>query len=352
MSTGEVHTAVYPVTDQGAQAALQQAAQVLRRGGLVAFPTETVYGLGADGTDPEAVARIYRAKGRPSDNPLIVHIADPADLQPLVTEIPPLAKLLMERFWPGPLTLVLPRSPLIPDATAGGLPTVGVRMPNHPVARELIRLAGVPVAAPSANISGKPSPTDALHVLEDLKDRVEIILDGGETGVGLESTVLDLTTQPPTLLRPGGVTIDQLEEVCGRIAVDPAVNGQAVERPRAPGMKYAHYAPRAALYLVEGDPSEAYSEMRSLIAKLEAEGHRVGVMHTSEARGQFQADVALEVGSRANLREVATTLFSTLRAFDRHEVDVVVAEGVPLDGIGLAVMNRLRKAAAGRILHV
>lgn len=352
MATQAIDTRLLNAAGAGAEEALADAARILRAGGLVAFPTETVYGLGADATNPEAVQRIYEAKGRPSDNPMIVHIADPADLAPLVSEVPSAAEKLMARFWPGPLTLVLPRSMLVPDVVTGGLETVAVRLPDHPLARRLIELAGVPVAAPSANLSGRPSPTTARHVWEDLHGKVEAIVDGGSTGVGVESTVVDVTRRPPVLLRPGGVTIVQLRQVVGPVQVDPAVHGQAVERPLAPGMKYAHYAPEAPLYLVEGTPGAIREKIVSLVYEFEEEGKRVGVMHTAESRGAYRAHVVLECGSRQDLRSVASALFGSLRAFDLHGVDVIVAEGVPEEGIGLAVMNRLRKAAAGRIIRV
>lgn len=340
--------------------AIDAAAAVLRAGGLVAFPTETVYGLGADATRSEAVAGIFRAKGRPADNPLIVHVADFGGLDPLVSEVPPSAHLLRELFWPGPLTLVLPRSELVPDVVTAGLSTVAVRMPSHPVALALIRRAGVPVAAPSANVSGRPSPTSAAHVIEDLAGRVDLIIDGGDTDVGVESTVLDLTTDPPTLLRPGGVTHEELCQVLGRVAVDPAAlvrQEDAAPRrpriaPRSPGMKYTHYAPMAPLVLVEGELGLVMEEILRLMHEYRLEGKRVGVLSTAESRGAYPAHVVLEVGSRAEPKAVASSLFSTLRAFDEHDVDVILAEGIPEEGLGLAVMNRLRKAAGGRIIRV
>jgi L-threonylcarbamoyladenylate synthase len=382
---------------------IEAAAAVLRAGGLVAFPTETVYGLGADATRPGSVLGIFRAKGRPSDNPLIVHIAEPGDLDPLVSEVPPSAKLLRELFWPGPLTLVLPKSDLIPDEVTVGLTTVAVRMPSHPVALALIKQAGAPVAAPSANVSGRPSPTSAAHVIEDLAGRVDLIIDGGDTDVGLESTVLDLTTDPPTLLRPGGVTHEELCQVLGRVAVDAAVlvregtgalaanrgadalmasqgagalaAGQAAaaslagrenlgradtdgssrlqtKAPRSPGMKYTHYAPKAPLFLIEGELGLVVEEILHLMHEYKLEGRRVGVLSTAESRGAYPAHVVLELGSRVQPKAVASALFSTLRAFDDHDVDVILAEGIPEDGLGLAVMNRLRKAAGGRVIRV
>lgn len=333
--------------------ALAQAADVLRKGGLVAFPTETVYGLGANATDAEAVAKIFSAKGRPADNPLIVHVADREAVRSIVTAVTPEAEKLMERFWPGPLTLVLPKAPAIPGVVSCDLPTVGVRMPDHPIALALIRAAGVPVAAPSANLSGRPSPTAAEHVLEDLAGRVAVVLDGGETGVGLESTVLDLTVDPPVLLRPGGVTVEQITAEIGPIVVDQTLYGaDPGEAPRSPGMKYTHYAPKAPLILVDGPVLQMQAKIRDLIYEYLEEGQRVGVMCSVESHGAYQAPVILEYGSREDLGGIASDLFSTLRAFDRHEVDVILAEGVPIAGIGLAIMNRLRRAAGGQVVAV
>lgn len=333
--------------------ALEAAAAVIRRGGLVVFPTETVYGLGANALDPEAVRGIFRAKGRPADNPVIVHVADPATLNQVVREVPEAAVELMNRFWPGPLSMALPKQPLVPDVVTAGLTTVGVRMPDHPVALGLIRAAGVPIAAPSANLSGRPSPTRAQHVLEDLDGRVDLILDAGETGVGLESTFVDVTADPPVLCRPGGVTLAELCAVLGPVHVDPAVAGEEVETvPRSPGQKYAHYAPRAEVIVVEGPLRQVQEKINSLAYEYMQEGRWVGVMATSESRGTYAAPVVLEVGSRTDLAGVASALFATLRAFDHQGVEVVIAEGFSGEGLGLAIMNRLRKAAGGRILRV
>ncbi|MDF2626291.1 MAG: putative translation factor [Symbiobacteriaceae bacterium] len=334
-------------------APLAEAAATIRSGGLVAFPTETVYGLGADAANAAAVERIFVAKGRPSDNPLIVHVSDRGMLSDVVREIPPKADRLAERFWPGPLTLVLPKRPTVPDSVTGGLDTVGVRMPHHPVALALIRAAGVPIAAPSANRSGRPSPTAADHVVEDLAGRIDIILDGGETGVGVESTVLDLTVDPPVLLRPGGVTLEQLTKEIGEVVVDRTVHGaEAGESPRSPGMKYKHYAPQAQVILVDGPVLDMQSKIKDLAYEYEEEGQKVGIMCSAESRGVYQAPVVLEYGSRDDLSGMASDLFSTLRAFDRHGVSVVLVEGVPATGMGLAIMNRLRRAAAGRVVQV
>ena len=332
---------------------LTQAASVLRNGGLVAFPTETVYGLGANALDSAAVERIFAAKGRPADNPLIIHIADHAAVEQVAATIPPKAFKLMRRFWPGPLTLVLPKADGVPDGVTAGLGTVAVRMPDHPIALALIRAAGVPIAAPSANTSGRPSPTRAEHVLDDLTGKVDIVISGGETGLGLESTVLDLTVDPPVILRPGGVTPEQLEEEIGPVLLDPAVQGgESGTAPRSPGVKYAHYAPRAQVLVVEGDVLAMQAKIQDLADEFTHDGRRVGIMCGVESRGFYQAPVILEYGSRENLASVASDLFSTLRAFERHEVSVILAEGVSTSGIGLAIMNRLRKAAGGQVVRV
>lgn len=334
-------------------APISEAAAAIRSGGLVAFPTETVYGLGADAANAAAVARIFVAKGRPSDNPLIVHVSDRGMLADVVREIPQKAEKLMERFWPGPLTLVLPKLPSIPDSVTCGLQTVGVRMPHHPVALALIRAAGVPIAAPSANRSGRPSPTAAEHVVEDLYGRIDVILDGGETGVGVESTVIDMTVDPPVLLRPGGVTVEQLTREIGEVVVDRSVHGaEAGEQPRSPGMKYKHYSPQAQVILVDGPVLQMQAKIKDLAYEYEEEGQKVGIMCCNESRGAYQAPVILEYGSRDDLAGMASDLFSTLRAFDRHGVGVILVEGVPASGIGLAIMNRLRRAAAGRVVQV
>lgn len=333
--------------------AVTHAAEIIRQGKVVAFPTETVYGLGADATDSAAVGKIFEAKGRPSDNPLIVHVADREQLADIVSDVPAAAAKLMERFWPGPLTVVLPKRQSVPDAVTCGLPTVGVRMPSHPVALALIRASGVPLAAPSANRSGRPSPTAADHVLEDLGGRIPLLLDGGETGLGLESTVIDMTVDPPVLLRPGGVTLEQICAEIGPVEVAPAVHGGEVgEAPRSPGMKYTHYAPEARVLLIDGPVLAMQDKIRDLAGEFEAEGKKVGIMCAAESRGVYQASVVLEYGARAELAGIASNLFSTLRAFDRHRVDVILAEGVPAAGIGLAIMNRLRRAAGGLVVAV
>lgn len=335
--------------------------EILRQGGLVAFPTETVYGLGANALDGEAVGKIFKAKGRPSDNPLIVHIANNSDIYNLIEDgfnLSPEAKKLIEAFWPGPLTLVFPCSSRVPKEVTAGLNTVALRMPSHPVALELIKQAGVPVAAPSANLSGKPSPTLADHVVADLDGRVEAIIDGGPVEVGVESTVLDLTTNPPTLLRPGGVTLEVLRDILGEVKVDPGITEKGfVEglKPRSPGMKYTHYAPEAKVLLVEGAPEKIGPKVKELVIGYQKEKLRVGILGSEENKHIYVDLANVEVviaGSRKNLSSVAAGLFGCLRLFDSLGVDIIVAEGYDLEREGLAIMNRLRKAAGYNITKV
>jgi L-threonylcarbamoyladenylate synthase len=324
---------------------LEEAAQLLRRQEAIAFPTETVYGLGADATDDTAVAKIFEAKGRPSDNPLIVHIAEREQLAALVSSVPTIAEPLMERFWPGPLTLIFPKKAGISEQVTAGLETVAVRMPDHPVALALIAKANVPVAAPSANRSGKPSPTTAAHVYEDLQGRIAGIVDGGATGVGVESTVLDCTGAIPTILRPGGITKEQLEMVIGQVMIDPGLLDEA-GRPKSPGMKYTHYAPQAPLFLVEG----TRGFLQQLVMERQQEGMRVGVLTTEENTDCYKADIVLACGVRSELSTVAARLYDVLRSFDTADVDIIYSESFPKEGIGIAIMNRLTKAAGYQVL--
>lgn len=340
---------------------LKKAASVLRWGGIVAFPTETVYGLGANAFNAGAVAKVFAAKGRPADNPLIVHIAREEELPGLVREIPPEAYLLMEHFWPGPLTLILPRTEAVPDIVTAGLDTVGIRMPDHPLALALLEKARVPVAAPSANLSGKPSPTTGLDVLRDLVGKVDFVIDGGKAKVGVESTVLDLTVSPPMILRPGGICKEQLEAVLGEVRLDPALAPQVedcVAKPRSPGMKYTHYAPRAQVTVVMGSSgSEKNRLFDRLVRDARCKGLRVGLLLTEETARSYGGNMAkphyLEVlGSQHCLETIANRLFGALRRCDRQHLDVVFAEGVHQEGLGLAIMNRLTKAAGHRVLWV
>ncbi|AAS44352.1 MULTISPECIES: L-threonylcarbamoyladenylate synthase [Bacillus] len=324
---------------------LQEAAKLLRENEAIAFPTETVYGLGANAMNDEAIAKIFEAKGRPSDNPLIVHIGTKSQLDGIVKEIPPVAEKLMEHFWPGPLTIILPRKEGISEKVTAGLNTVGVRMPDHPVALALIEEANVPVAAPSANRSGRPSPTLASHVYEDLNEKIAGIVDGGATGVGVESTVIDCTSAVPTILRPGGITKEQLESVIGTVSLDPALKDEK-EKPKSPGMKYTHYAPKAPLSIVEG----SREFIQRLADEKKEEGFKVGVLTTEEYQHVYNADVVLSCGVRSDLASVATKLYDVLRTFDASEVDVIFSESFPNEGIGNAIMNRLTKAAGHQII--
>ena len=326
-------------------AAIHEAAAVLIAGGLVAFPTETVYGLGADALNASAVARIFAAKGRPADNPIIVHLADAAMLSEVVASVPARARLLISRCWPGPLTLVLPASPAVPKVTRGGLPTVAVRVPAHRVAIALIRAAGRPIAAPSANLSGRPSPTTAQHVLADLGDAIDLVLDAGPTPLGVESTVLDLTRRVPTVLRPGGVPLETLEEILGRVSVaDPRRTGAAALR-RSPGTRYRHYAPRAGMQLVEGERGRAAADVAAAVRALWAQGLRVGVMVTAETAPTVPPGAVVRVMGRSDdPATIAARLFAQLRELDDAGLDAIVVEGIPERGLGRAVMDRLRRA--------
>ncbi|GFN22985.1 L-threonylcarbamoyladenylate synthase [Thermanaeromonas sp. C210] len=335
---------------------IRLAARILQRGGVVAFPTETVYGLGANALDPHAVRRIFWAKGRPQDNPLIVHVANLKMVQALTACLPSRALELIRRFWPGPLTLVLPKSGLVPPEVTAGLDTVALRMPAHPVALALIKAARRPIAAPSANLSGKPSPTTGHHVLRDLRGKIEAVVDGGPAWVGLESTVLDLTSPVPVILRPGGITREQLQEVLGEVSLDPGTGeNRGGAPPKSPGMKYIHYAPEGEVYLVEGDLFAMTSRIRELVALFKRQGRRVAVLATAETAPQYTRDPRpdyLEVlGSRQDLSQVAAHLFAALRNCDRHGMEVILAETFPEEGIGLAIMNRLRKASGNRIIR-
>jgi L-threonylcarbamoyladenylate synthase len=333
---------------------LDQAASIIKDGGLVAFPTETVYGLGANALDSDAVSRIFQAKGRPSDNPLIVHIADKEDVDKLAKEKPGCTDALISAFWPGPLTLIFKKRPFIPERVTAGLDTVAIRMPSHPVALALIKAAGKPIAAPSANRSGKPSPTLASHVIEDLSGRIEAIVDAGSASVGLESTVLDITTDPPMILRPGGITPDQLLLVLKEVAVDRSIvrKPDSTMKPRSPGMKYTHYSPKAEVVVIEGDAQQASPKIIELAETAERSGKRVGIMATDETAAGYVGYTVISSGNRHNPGTIASNLFRVLREFDKIGVDIIFAEGIRPEGIGLAVMNRLNKAAGYNIIKV
>lgn len=338
---------------------IDEVADVLRSGGLCAFPTETVYGLGADGFNREAVLKIFRIKGRPPDNPLIMHVDSKEMLNELVVDVPEIAYRFMEFAWPGPLTLVLKKSAKVPKEVTAGLPTVAVRCPGHPIALALISALGKPIAAPSANLSGRPSPTNAKHVIDDLMGSVDVIVDGGETFFGVESTIIDVTSEPPKLLRPGPIAVEDLIKVLGReIEVPPFARGLAEsETPLSPGTKYRHYSPNTSLLLVE---LSDYSDLNFLVTavlshanELMRKGLRVGIIASSETSNHYRVRgfEVLTLGSRSNLFEVAHNLFDVLRLSDTLGVDAVVVEGFNEVGLGLAIMNRLRKAARYRFSY-
>jgi len=332
---------------------LSLAVTVLQQGGLVAMPTETVYGLAANALNSDAVSSIFKAKGRPSDNPLIIHIGSLDQLPPLVTDISLTAKKLMDAFWPGPLTLVFFSSPLVPNIVSAGLPTVAVRFPSHPIAQKLINSSGLVLAAPSANTSGKPSPTTAQRVLEDLDGKIEVIIDGGRVDVGLESTVVDVTGEIPTILRPGKITRKMMENVIGPVEVDPALsNLENVNLiPRAPGMKYTHYSPNAEVYIVEGQDEDVVRTIEDLTLKGHKNHKKIGIMATDETISSYaQGDMIISLGSKFDLETIAYSLFEALRAFDDAKMDIVYTERFSEEGIGDAVMNRLIKAASHNII--
>lgn len=335
---------------------LAKAAQQIREGGLVAFPTETVYGLGANALDKEAAQKIYEAKGRPSDNPLIVHIGKAEELKPLVKKIPEIGKKLMEAYWPGPLTIIFPKSDLVPDEITGGLDTVAVRMPVDPIANRLIQLAGVPIAAPSANTSGRPSPTTPAHVYQDMNGRIDILIDGGSVGIGVESTIVDVSGPTPVLLRPGAVTMEMLKAVVGDVETDQAVLGPVSSgtKPKAPGMKYRHYAPKAQLVLVE-EGEKAQETVPEMINRLAEEkmdqGFQVGIICTEETISQYPRGIVRSLGIRAKEETIAHNLFAVLREFDDLQADYIFSECFSKSHLGQAIMNRLTKAAGYHVVR-
>lgn len=337
----------------GEEAAIRCAGDVIRGGGLVAFPTETVYGLGGDALNADSSRKIYAAKGRPSDNPLIVHICRFSDMERIVSRIPETAVQIADAFWPGPLTMILLKSKAVPDETTGGLDTVAVRLPSHPVARRLIEYSGGYVAAPSANRSGRPSPTSARYVLEDMDGRIDMVLDGGTVGIGLESTVVDLTCETPQILRPGYVTQEMLAALLGRVDTDVTIlrddSGQA---PRAPGMKYRHYAPKADMVIVEGEAGRVADYINRHTAQDKARGEKTGVIGTRENLDRYRADVVKCLGGRKDEESIARNLYGALRQMDEEEVTKIYSEGFTSEGFGQAIMNRLLKAAGHRVVRV
>lgn len=340
-----------PTCVEASKQDIEDAGRVIRDGGLVAFPTETVYGLGGDALNASSSQKIYAAKGRPSDNPLIVHICEFEALSRIVKEIPEQAEALAKKFWPGPLTMIFRKSDEVPYETTGGLDTVAVRFPDHPVALEFIRAAGGYVAAPSANTSGRPSPTMGSHVYEDLCGKIDVLLDGGSVGIGLESTIVDLTGEEPIILRPGYVTQEMLETVLPKAVLDPTIlDTPEGVRPKAPGMKYRHYAPKGDLTIVAGETESVVSFINKQIIEKQKEGFKVGVIGTTQTLSTYVPCVCKNIGSRDDEAEIAANLYDVLRSFDDEEVDFIFSEAFDTSGIGQAIMNRLLKAAGHKVV--
>ncbi len=340
---------------QREQEYLEQAAMLLQKGEVVAFPTETVYGLGANGMDAAASGKIYAAKGRPSDNPLILHIADFQQLEGIAEDISEDAWKIMRAFWPGPMTIVLKKKAEVPKETTGGLDTVAIRMPNHPVARELLQKAGLPIAAPSANRSGRPSPTEAFHVMEDMKGHIPMIIDGGKVGIGIESTIIDMTGEKPVILRPGYITPEMIDQVVAGVSIDPAILGGPMAaglKPKAPGMKYRHYAPAGDMWLVEGQNDVVVAKINALTKEKQQEGYRVAIIGTDENMEYYSADVVKSIGSRKDPETIAANLYGTLREMDQLGVQIIYGESFEEGEFYGAIRNRILKAAGYQVLKV
>ena len=335
---------------------MMEASRILRSGGLVAIPTETVYGLAGDALSAQASGKIYAAKGRPSDNPLIVHISKIDDLYVVAESVPKKAVDLANRFWPGPLTMILNKSNKVPTETTGGLDTVDIRMPNNKIALELIERSGVHFAAPSANTSGRPSPTSAEHVIEDLSGKIDMIIDGGKVGIGIESTIIDLTEDIPTILRPGYITKTMLEEVVGEVKIDAAILEENTDKnlvPKAPGMKYKHYAPKADMLIVLGDSDKVVEKINSLASEKIQGGKKTGIIATEETAEKYNKSCDVKtIGTRNSEETIANGLYKVLRDFDKCDVDYIYSEGFMDDELGQAIMNRLLKAAGHNVLKI
>ena len=332
---------------------IREAGRIIREGGLVAFPTETVYGLGGNALDVTASQRIYAAKGRPSDNPLIVHIADMASLLPLVTEIPEAARKLASACWPGPLTMIFHKSSIVPLETTGGLDSVAVRFPSHPIACALIRAGGGYVSAPSANTSGRPSPTMAEHVIEDLKGKIEMIVDGGSVGIGLESTIVDFTENIPTILRPGYINEQMLRDILGEVRMDKGLLAENSRiHPKAPGMKYRHYAPKGSLLIVEGQTDRVAAKIEEMAREKTAAGYTVGIIGTDESVGRYSSGIIKSIGTRSDEESIGRHLYSVLREFDDCGAAYIFSESFDTPKMGQAIMNRLLKAAGHQVIKV
>ena len=339
--------------DEKALEAIERAGKIMKEGGLVAFPTETVYGLGGDALNPESSKKIYAAKGRPSDNPLIVHVCCMEDVEKIVSEVPEAAYKLADAFWPGPLTMIMNKSDAVPKETTGGLDTVAIRMPSNKIAAQLIKAEGGYIAAPSANISGRPSPTVAKYCVEDLDGKIEMIIDGGQVGIGLESTIVDLTVDTPMILRPGFITFEMLQNVLGSVDVDKTIiDANSKLKPKAPGMKYRHYAPKGELTIVEGSQQNVVEYINKEAKSYMNEGKRVGIICTDATFDLYKADEVKSAGNRENEETIAKQLFKILREFDDENVDIMFSESFDESGIGQAIMNRLLKAAGHHVEHV
>jgi L-threonylcarbamoyladenylate synthase len=335
---------------------IQKAAKIIQNGGIVAFPTETVYGLGANALNSNTILTLFKTKNRPMNNPPILHIADTCQIHTLTKEIPKNAEILMKKFWPGPLTLIFKRANTIPKETVANLDTVAIRIPKHNIALSLIKQSGIPIAAPSANLSGKPSPTTAQHVYNDLNGKIDAILDGGPTKIGVESTVLDLSVNPPLLLRPGATTFEDIQTVLPNVMLHPTIyskKNDEIKHAHSPGMLHKHYAPNAEMILIEGTVQDMISKITTLAEQYRIEGKKIGILATDETQKEYistTTNVVKSMGSRLNLNTIAKKLFKKLREFNDTSVDVILAESVPLDGIGLAIMNRLQKASNYNII--
>ena len=328
------------------------AAKLLKEGKTVAIPTETVYGLAANAYDEKAIKAVFKAKGRPQDNPLIVHISDMEMLNDVACNIPETAMKCAEKFWPGPLTMVMKKSEVVPYGTTGGLDTVAVRMPAHPIALEMIRHGGGYIAAPSANTSGRPSPTLASHVADDMDGIVPLILDGGAVGIGIESTIVDLTDEIPTILRPGFITKEMLQEVVGEVQIDKGLDADSKTPPKAPGMKYRHYAPKAELMIVEGSSEAVVAKINALVRENEEKGICTGIIGTEETISRYPAGIVKCMGTRNDELSISSHLYGILRELDESDAKVIYSESFEEGAMGSAIMNRLLKAAGHKIIHV
>lgn len=332
---------------------IEEAAKTIEKGGIVAFPTETVYGLGADALNEDAVKKIFIAKGRPQDNPLIVHV-NSKDISELVKEVPPIAQELINKFWPGPLTIILEKKDIIPDVTSANLNTIGIRMPKSDIALKLIELSGRPIAAPSANISGRPSPTEVERCVEDLNGRVDYIIGGESSDIGVESTIVDCTVNPPLILRPGGVTLEMLREIDSNIEIDKALKlkPSADLKPKAPGMKYRHYAPKASLKIIRGKNEKTIEIIEKMLENYIEKNNKVAILTTDENVNKFNKGEIISLGSEKDLTQIAKNLFEALRQCDDLGVQLILCQGFEEKGVGVAIMNRLNKAAGYDIIDV